>query len=231
MNRNDLIERRHFLQTATGLITGAACGLPPFQTKVATAAPAPGTRKATAADALLRELESQGEEFLSVPRKDGEFLNLMVKATRARRVLELGTSQGYSALWLSLGLEETDGHLTTIEIEPGYVKLAREHIARAGLSHRVTFHEGDAHKIVPTLSTVFDMVLLDADKTGQMDYFNSLHPGMLAAGGLLLAHNAIRQREAMNDFLNMIDRHPEYDSVILSLTLEDGFCVSYRHRT
>ncbi|HZO84174.1 MAG TPA: class I SAM-dependent methyltransferase, partial [Verrucomicrobiae bacterium] len=111
----------------------------------------------------MAELEAKGPKFLSVPRKDGEFLNLLVKATRAKNVLEIGTSHGYSAIWMGQGLEETGGHMTTVEILPERVKLAKEHVARAGLSHRVTFKEGDAHEVVPTLEGPFDFVFLDAD--------------------------------------------------------------------
>ena len=79
----------------------------------------------------MAEMEAKGPKFLSVPRKDGEFLNLLVKATRAKKVLEIGTSHGYSAIWISLGLEETGGHMTIVEIQSDRVALAKEHLARA----------------------------------------------------------------------------------------------------
>jgi predicted O-methyltransferase YrrM len=224
------IKRREFLRAATGAVGlvalskdfGAASALG----GEAGGQPAP---KETL-DKLMAEMEGKGRQFLSVPRKDGQFLNLLVKATRAKHVLEVGTSHGYSAIWIALGLEETGGHLTTIEIEPERVKLAREHLAKAGLSHRVTFKEGDAHQIVPALDGPFDFVFLDADKEGQMDYFNKLFPKKLPPGGILAVHNAIRQRAAMKGFLDMLASHAELDSVVLSLTMEDGFSISYRHR-
>ncbi len=63
---------------------------------------------------LLEEMDAKGSQYLSVPRKDGEFLHLIVKAVRSKRVLEIGTSQGFSAIWMGLALEETDGQLTSI---------------------------------------------------------------------------------------------------------------------
>ena len=183
-----------------------------------------------ALDKLMAEMEAKGPKFLSVPRKDGEFLNLLVKATGAKKVLEIGTSHGYSAIWISLGLEETGGHMTTVEIQSDRVALAREHLARAGLSHRVTFKEGDAHKVVPTIDGPFDLVFLDADKEGQADYFNKLFPNKLPRGAVLVSHNAIRHRENMKEYLDLVKNHGEFDTVILSLTMEDGFAVSYRHR-
>jgi predicted O-methyltransferase YrrM len=64
-----------------------------------------------------------------------------------------------------------------------------------------------------------------------MDYFQKLFPKKLSPGGILAVHNAIRLRDSMKGFLEMIAKHPDFDSVILSLTMDDGFSVNYRHRT
>jgi predicted O-methyltransferase YrrM len=224
MKTNDRIQRRRFLGStgALGVMTLLAGRMP--------ALPATKVNKA-ALDELMAEMEAKGPKFLSVPRKDGEFLNLLIKATRARNVLEVGTSHGYSAIWISLALEETGGHMTTVEIQSDRVSLAKEHLARAGLAQRVTFKEGDAHTVVPTLEGPFDFVFLDADKEGQADYFNKIFPKKLPPGGTLVSHNAIRHKENMKEYLDLVKNHPEFDTVILSLTMEDGFAVSYRHRS
>ena len=180
---------------------------------------------------LLDEMDAKGYQFWSVPRKDGEFLHLMVKATRARNVLELGTSHGYSAIWMGLGLEDTDGRLTTLEIDAERYDLARRHVAEAGLSQRVSLIKGDAHREITKIEGPFDFVFMDADKEGQVDYFNKLYAKKLLPGGILAVHNAIRQAGSMQDYLKMIRKHPDFDTVTLSATMDDGFCVSYRHRT
>jgi caffeoyl-CoA O-methyltransferase len=179
---------------------------------------------------LLDEMDAKGYQFWSVPRKDGEFLHLLVKATRAMNALELGTSHGFSAIWIGLGLEETGGRLTTIEIDKKRYDLARKHVSEAGLSNRVTCIRGDAHVEVAKLEGPFDFVFMDADKEGQMDYFKKLFPKKLVPGGILLVHNAIQQANSMKDYLDMVRRHPDFDTVILSVTMDDGFCLSYRHR-
>ncbi len=179
---------------------------------------------------LLDEMNARGYQFWSVPRKDGEFLQLLVKATRAMNVLELGTSHGFSAIWIGLGLEETGGRLTTIEIDKKRYDLARKHVSEAGLSNRVTCIRGDAHVEVGKLEGPFDFVFMDADKEGQIDYFKKLFPKKLIPGGILLVHNAILQANSMKDYLEMVQRHPDFDTVTLSLTMDDGFCLSYRHR-
>jgi caffeoyl-CoA O-methyltransferase len=181
-------------------------------------------------DKLMSEMEAKGGRMLSVPRKDGQFLSLLVKASRARSILEVGTSQGYSAIWMCLGLQETGGKMTTIDIDPAKVRIARENVTRAGFSDLVRFMEGNAHAIVPTLEGPFDFVFLDADKDGQMNYFKELYPAKLAPGGIIAVHNAIHSRSAMRDYLDMISQHPDFDSVMLSVTMDDGFSVSYRKR-
>jgi predicted O-methyltransferase YrrM len=192
--------------------------------------PQPVKRDPAQLKRLLDEMEAKGYQFWSVPRKDGEFLQLMVKATRAITVLELGTSHGFSAIWMGLGLEETGGRLTTIEIDKERHDLARRHVSEAGLSQRVTLIKGDAHVEVAKLDGPFDFVFMDADKEGQVDYFNKLYPKKLLPGGILAVHNAIRQARSMQDYLKLIQRHPDFDTVTLSLTMDDGFCLSYRHR-
>jgi len=224
--------RREFLK-----IIGGALSLLAVETRYPSAIvyaaesnPRPVKRDPEQLRRLLDGMEAKGHQYWSVPRKDGEFLHLLVKAVRARSILELGTSQGFSAIWMGLALEETGGRLTTIEIGQERYDLARRHVSEAGLSQRVTIIRGDAHVAVPKLEGPFDFVFMDADKEGQMDYFNKLYPKKLAPGGMLAAHNAIRQADSMKDYLEMIRKHPDFDTVILSLTMDDGFCLSYRHR-
>jgi predicted O-methyltransferase YrrM len=224
--------RRDFLATA-----GTTLGLLALGDRRRSAANAaeggvrPSRRDPAQLQRLLRDMEAKGSRYWSVPRADGEFLHFLVKATRARNVLEVGTSHGYSAIWMGLALEETGGQLTTIEIDSARHDLARRHLREAGLSERVTLIRGDAHAKVPTLTGPFDFAFLDADKEGQVDYFNALYPRALTPGGLIAVHNAIRQTGAMQDYLDLVRKHPDFDTVTVSATMDDGFCLSYRHRT
>lgn len=181
-------------------------------------------------EGLLSELERTGPQFHNVPRPDGQFLNLLLKVARAQNVLEVGTANGYSGIWISLALEETNGKLTTIEISPKLVRQAKENLNRAKLAHRVNFLEGDAHKVIRGLEGPFDFVFLDADKGGEIDYFNNLFPNKLSPGSVVVVHNAIRYRAPMQSYLDLVRKHPQFDTVILTLTMEDGFAVSYRRR-
>lgn len=179
---------------------------------------------------LLKEMEAQSHRYWSVPRKDGQFLNFLIRAMRAKRVLEVGTSQGYSAIWMALALKETGGHLTTIEIERSRYMLAQKNINQAGLASLCTFVFGDAHREVLKIPGPFDLVFLDADKEGQVDYFQKLYPQKILPGAVIAAHNAIKYASLMQDYLNLISNHPYFDSITVSATMEDGFCLSYYSR-
>jgi len=223
--------RREFLATA-----GTTLGLLALGDRRQSAANAaeggvrPSRRDPAQLQRLLRDMEAKGGRYWSVPRTDGEFLHFLIKATRARNVLEVGTSHGYSAIWMGLALEETGGQLTTIEIDSARHDLARRHLREAGLSERATLIRGDAHARVPTLTGPFDFAFLDADKEGQVDYFHKLYPQKLTLGGIVAVHNAIRQADAMRGYLDLVRTHPDFDTVTVSATMDDGFCLSYRHR-
>jgi predicted O-methyltransferase YrrM len=224
--------RREFLKTTGGALSlfAVARQIPPARADMAGDNPRPVKRDSAQLKRLLEEMDAKGYQYWSIPRKDGEFLSLLVKATRARNVLELGTSHGFSAIWMGLALEETGGRLTTIEIDRQRYDLARRNVSDAGLSQRVTLIKGDGHGEVAKLQGPFDFVFLDADKEGQMDYFNKLYPKKLVPGGILMVHNAIHQANSMKDYLEMIRKHADFDTVTLSVTMDDGFCLSYRHR-
>ncbi|MGD0236937.1 MAG: class I SAM-dependent methyltransferase [Syntrophorhabdales bacterium] len=224
--------RREFFKNsgeALGIIAAAAY-LPPAIVLAADGIPQPSARNPAQLKRLLDEMDERGAAAWSVPRKDGEFLHLMIKATRAKNVLELGTSQGFSTIWMGLALEETGGRLATVEIDTDRHNEAHRNVDRAGLSKRITLIKGDAHGEITKLEGPFDFVFMDADKEGQVDYFKKLYPKKLPPGGMIAVHNAIRQAHAMNDYLGMIRKHPDFDTVIVSATMDDGFCLSYRHR-
>lgn len=230
MQKERHLNRREFCATAAMGIFSMGTIVLPAQARTEDAG-----RKASKADParirkVLDGMESQIGRYWSTPRRDAEYLSLMVKATRATRILEVGTSQGYSAIWMGLGLEETGGRLTTIEIDAGRHALAQRNVREAGLAGRITLVRGDAHRELAGLRGPFDFVFLDADKDGQMDYFRQLYPARLAPGGIIAVHNAVSEAGDLGQYLETIRRHPEFDTVIVSTTMEDGIALSYRHR-
>ena len=152
------------------------------------------------------------QSFRNVPQHDGRLLRIMAQSIGAKQVVELGTSTGISGIWLGLALKETDGKLTTYEIDAQRAATARENFKRAGLENVITIVEGDAHEEIKKLTGTVDMVFLDADKEGYIDYLNKLMP-MLRPGGLILAHN-INPRMAHPPFMEVITTNPNLETVV-----------------
>lgn len=220
------MKRRHFVSNVArtlGLLA-AAGGFNPLPGNAASLNKA-GSEVQKAREKLLREMEAN--LGIAVPREDGEFLHLMVHVTTASEVLEVGAFRGYSGIWMGMALEQTGGRLTTIEIDPERVRESKANFQKAGLAGRITSLQGDAHQVAKTVHGPFDLVFLDAEKGGEIDYFNTVFP-KLRPGGFLLVHNAIMFKTSMRPYLEMVSKHPEILHVLLSLTLKDGFSVSYR---
>ncbi|MGA2619769.1 MAG: O-methyltransferase [Thermoguttaceae bacterium] len=226
---SDAIQRRAFLGSACGALGLAALA---GDAAGASADDAPAGGKVppelqAVRDKLMADMEAN--RGIGVPRCDGQFLNLIVHVTAAKNVLEVGTYRGYSGIWLALGLEHTGGRLTTIDIDPARVREARGNFTTAGLADRITGLEGDAHKVAKTLAGPFDLVFLDADKGNEVDYFHAVFP-KLRPGGFILLHNAITSRKVMTPYLDLVSQHPEIVHVVLSLSMTDGFSVSFHKR-
>jgi len=138
--------------------------------------------------AVLDDIVTSHRTYLSVPMTDGRMLRLLAEAVGAKNVVEIGTSTGYSGLWFCLALQTTGGQLTTYEIDRQRAAMAREHFQQAGVEKLVTVVEGDAHALITKLKGPIDIVFIDADKEGYVDYLNKLLP-LVRPGGLILAHN------------------------------------------
>jgi len=177
---------------------------------------------------FLMELHQSGlsKGMMNVPPQDGRLLQMLIKMSDAKNVLEIGTSNGVSAIWMALGLEETGGKLTTLEIDPVKVKLAMENFRKAGVDDRVRLIEGDALQTLRTLTGTYDMVFMDAAKHQHKDYLDIIYP-RIPKGGIIVAHNAVRQAFSMRDYLDYVRNHPELDTVILT-TGNDGVALSYK---
>ena len=150
--------------------------------------PQSATEKEKRILAVIDRMAKSHETYLSVPEQDGKALRLLTEAIKAKHVVEIGTSTGYSGLWFCLALQKTGGHLTTFEIDRQRAVQARKHFEEAGVEQIVTIIEGDAHGEVAKLKLPIDLVFIDADKSGYVDYLNKLLP-LVRASGLLLAHN------------------------------------------
>src|SRR5689334_5602843 len=177
---------------------------------------------------LLSAIRAADKGQLAVSEEDGRFLRVLVGATNAKSVLEIGAASGYSAIWIGMGLRQTGGHLTTIEYDPVRAKEAAANVQRAGLSDIVRVVPGDAFKEIPKVAGTFDLVFLDAWKPDYKKFFEMVFP-RVNPGGLFLAHNVINKRSEMLDFLSAIESHP----MALNTTVSpghEGISITYKKR-
>jgi predicted O-methyltransferase YrrM len=164
---------------------------------------------------VIEDVESnQRRGSMSVPPNDGRLLRTLTEALDAKHVVELGTSVGHSGLWFALALESTGGKLVTFEIDEGRARMARENFKRAGVDDRITLIEGDAHENMSQVKGPVDLVFLDADKEGYVDYLEKLLP-KLRPGGLVIAHN-MNQRQADPRYVKAITTNPDLETVFVS---------------
>jgi predicted O-methyltransferase YrrM len=178
---------------------------------------------------VLEEMaESEGGGMRNVSPEDGRLLRLLTEATDAKHVVEIGTSNGYSGIWFCLALRATGGRLTTHEIDPGRAALARQNFERAGVDRFVTLVEGDAHEEVTKLQGPIDVLFLDADKSGYIDYLEKLLP-LVPPGGLVLAHN-MQANMADPKYLEAITSNPDLETIFLHKSLFGGVGVTMKKR-
>jgi predicted O-methyltransferase YrrM len=209
-------------------VAGAIVALLALITASSAAQPAPKADVDPAIAKLLSAIRAADKGQLAVSEEDGRFLRVLVGATNARSVLEIGAASGYSAIWIGMGLRQTGGHLTTIEYDPVRAREAAANVQRAGLSDIVRVVPGDAFKEIPKVAGTFDMVFLDAWKPDYKKFFEIVFP-RVNPGGLFLAHNVINKRNEMLDFLTAINSNPMAFNTTVSPGFE-GISITYKKR-
>ena len=163
---------------------------------------------------VLADMKS-GPWMANVVTLHGRLLRILTEAVNAKNVVEIGTSNGYSGLWICLGLQATGGKLITHEIDPERASLAKSNFRRAGVEHMVTVVLGDAHETVTRLKEPIDLLFIDADKPGYLDYLNKLLP-LVRPGGLILADN-MSQPKPSPDFIKAITTNPNLETIFLNM--------------
>lgn len=178
--------------------------------------------------AVLADMNAnQRRGSMSVPEQDGRILRVLTEALDARHVVEIGTSIGYSGIWFCLALQSTGGKLTTFDMDPGRSAKARENFKRAGVEPMVTMVFGDAHDTVKQLKGPIDLLFLDADKQGYLDYLEKLLP-LVRRGGLVVAHNMTKNM-ADPRYVKAITGNPDLETLFINMEAS-GIGVSLKKR-
>lgn len=188
---------------------------------------------------LLHELDRETNLRAVAPRMlsghiQGRLLEMLVRMVRPRRVLEIGTFTGYSALSMAAGLEE-GAELHTVEVDDEQEEFIRSYFARSPHGHKITLHIGSALEIAPKLGGEFDLVFIDGDKREYPDYYRMLMGDgggrpLVHSGSVLIADNILwsgkvvepiarndRHTQALVEFNRMIAEDPRVENVIVPL--------------
>lgn len=189
-------------------------------------------------DELLKEVAAQTQAshphaHMLSGQVQGKFLEMISTLLQPRRILEIGTFTGYSALCLVKGLSK-DGRLHTIELRPDDAAVARANFDRSNAPERIILHTGNALEIIPTLKETWDLVFIDADKVGYTDYYELVLPGV-RQGGVILADNVLfhgqvleqpitgKSAKAIQAFNERVQQDERVENVLL--TIRDGLLL------
>ncbi|MCL6480205.1 MAG: O-methyltransferase [Firmicutes bacterium] len=166
--------------------------------------------------------------MMNVPREDGEYLHDLIVEHGYKRVLEIGTSNGYSALWMGLALRKTGGRLITIEIDETRANLAAQNFRRLGFEEIIELRRGDALQLVPLVEGPLDLVFIDAWKPDYPRYLELVFE-KVRAGGAIVAHNTRSHADdpGIRRYLEIVRRHPQLDTRVDTRS-SAGFAISFK---
>jgi predicted O-methyltransferase YrrM len=162
------------------------------------------------------------ERLRQIPSETGRFLAILAASAPAGSVVEIGTSAGYSTMWLSLACRATDRRITTFEVLADKVTLARDTFRIAGLEDLVDLVEDDARRRLPAIERI-GFCFLDAEKDVYLDCYEAVIPN-LVPGGLLVADNATSHRQALQPVIDRAAADPRVDAVVVPIGRGELMC-------
>ena len=178
--------------------------------------------------ALLKELETFGAEndareterpkkMLNITHETGEFLGILIQATKAKRLLEIGTSNGYSTLWLADAVRSLAGSVVTVDVNPMKAEMARRNFERAGLTQWIRQEVMDAGEFLRQQQpSQFDLLFLDSTRWNYVTWWPWIKE-VIAPGGLLIVDNATSHPEEMKEFVELVQTTSSWRSVTIPI--------------
>ncbi len=175
----------------------------------------------------LAELEKTQKDFWNIPRKTGVLINMFIKMMGIKNVLEIGTSNGYSGIWIAKALKETGGRLTTIEYYDKRQSVAIENFKKCGVNDIIRPLQGSACDILESLGDdeKFDFVFIDANKREYIKYFELIKPH-LTQKALIIADNITSHAEKVQTFVDAIDADDDFQYEIVEVP--GGILIAYK---
>lgn len=175
----------------------------------------------------LAELEKTQKDFWNIPRKTAVLINTFIKMMGVKNALEIGTSNGYSGIWIAKALKQTGGKLTTIEFYEKRQSVAIENFIKCGINDIVRPLQGSACDILENLSEdeKFDFVFIDANKREYVKYFELIKPH-LTQKALIVADNITSHAEKVQTFIDAVDADPDFQYEIVEVP--GGILIAYK---
>ncbi len=167
---------------------------------------------------VLLELEKTQKQFWNISRVTAEFLYTLIRDKKAKNVLEIGTSNGYSGIWLGKAVKENGGHLTTIEFYDKRLDVAKENFKTCGVDDVITTLQGSALMHLEYLPEDFeiDFAFVDANKSEYIKYFEFIDKH-LKKGGIIACDNVLSHEAKCKPFIDAINADSNYENVVLPL--------------
>lgn len=167
---------------------------------------------------ILLGLEQTQKQFWNISRVTAEFLTILIKSINAKSAIEVGTSNGYSGIWLAKALKQTGGRLTTIEFYDKRLDVAKENFKKCGVSDIITPIKGSACTILEYLPDdyIIDFAFVDANKSEYIKYFKFIDKH-LKVGGIIACDNVLSHEAKCKPFIDAINSNPNYENVVLKL--------------
>lgn len=167
---------------------------------------------------VLLALEKTQRDFWNISRLTAEFMYNFIVDGNIKSVIEIGTSNGYSGIWIAKALKKTGGHLTTIEFYDKRIVLAKENFKKCSVDDVITIKQGDAATVLEYLPDDYkiDFAFVDANKRQYVDFYR-LIDSHLVVGGYIACDNIISHAQKVQAFLDAIDKNPNYENVVLPL--------------
>lgn len=162
----------------------------------------------------------------SVPRTSAELLRTFILIKKPSTILELGTSAGYSAIWMASALKELgNGKIYTIEIAKPKIDIAKKYFKMAKVENYINQLEGNISEVLKKWNKKVDFVFMDADKANYLDYLRMIEP-FLSEGAVIIADNAIDFKDLMKDYLDYVKNSKKYISDLISI--DNGLMISVK---
>jgi len=155
--------------------------------------------------------------FRNIEPESAQFLAQLVHIQRPQQILEIGTSTGYSTLWLAYAAQQVNARLTTLEIDAGRSQQAASHLADFNLSNGVEFWVGDAAEYLKQSQAIFDFILLDAERDAYVDYWPDLKRLMCVSRGVLVVDNVLSHADQVTDFIAIIQQDEQFNLSTLAI--------------